>query len=344
MAEIQSSPPPSSAPAPPPAPGPGPSGPSSGSNTGAVMNASTGINATKGAGGAGGGGGGGGASSNNGNGETLTESDDDTRGLDRIGISATEFALGKMTLQAALSRQLRKNGEVMAPTASDLSALKKALREYGGGGGARVDHFQATEATLERVSEFDGAMHANLDFEKQLGLNDLSFDEFDAHLFDELDSSLNGGIVRLRNNDRLTPANAVDHVVISREFQPQSSEEQSHLGELLADPRAGFAPEGLAAWDLERSQGMTLKPVMTGRSDYSDAESGTLWSIVPLTASDETFVDLARGAKDADTGKTHLLVDANALEPTPRLGNAIRIVSTSHPKVRLHLSMNVQQG
>ena len=343
MADIGSKPPPLAN----PLPLPPPAAPSSGSSTGKAVSAPIGLNATKGSGGAGGNGGGKGGNKNDNNGEVLVEeTENNSLGFDRTGMStANEFGIGKMTMQAALSH-LRKNGEVMAPSPSELSALKKALKEHGlgAGGGARIDHFDATQAAIEHLGELDADLDLDLDlpFQDRADLDDLSLDEFDSHLFDELDPSLGIGMGPFSDRGILMPARAFGAVHIAEEFRPKSMSDKEHLDALVTDPRAGFAPEGLAAWELEHSEGIALTRAMSGRSDFTDVESGMLWSVVPLNARDENFVDLARSAKDADVGKANLIVDASAIKPTPRLVTAIRTVSATHPKIRVHLAANVQ--
>jgi hypothetical protein len=59
---------------------------------------------------------------------------------------------------------------------------------------------------------------------------------------------------------------------------------EQRLAELALDPRQGLAPEGVAAYEAERQEGMCLQRCPSGEHDYVD-ETGVPWDVVAPSGS-----------------------------------------------------------
>ena len=334
MAEIRPTPAPAAPPMPPPPPG----GPSSGSSTGKAVSSPIGMNATKSAGGAGGNGGGKGGGGGN-KSEEVTEEFTETLslGVDSAVSSSMAFT-PPITFQAAFS-QLQKNSYVMAPSTSDISILKKVLKEHSlsmSKGSASVGQIQAAEIALDHMATIKEDLNS-IDFTlSDGGLHDLESD------FDETYADLAADPADSHDRGILEPARGFSPLAVKPEYLPETELDEAHFHELITDPRSGFAPEGFAAWELERSKGVTLARAQDGIFDYVETATGAAWSLLPLSGPDQAN-DLARLSKKVAGGKGNILIDTNGLTPSAAFAGAIRTANTNFSQVRMHLSSNIQE-
>lgn len=152
---------------------------------------------------------------------------------------------------------------------------------------------------------------------------------------------LNGKGSRVIGNaqvDELEPAWPFTGIALPENLLPATEAEEIHLRELITDPRSGFAPEGLDAFDLESAEHIMLTSLIAGPGDFSEAGGGKRWSVVVLLEEDTAFKDLRRAAKDAEGMNMNLLLSASP-NPASELIDAIRNVGKLHPKGHIHVAM-----
>jgi hypothetical protein len=123
----------------------------------------------------------------------------------------------------------------------------------------------------------------------------------------------------------LTPALRRPFVEFPPEFSPQSAQDEAMLLRYTADPRAGFAPEGVPAFLAWMQYGLELDRTGHGTFDFVDAQSGEGWHVVPVRHNAAKPIgELQNAVKNAAAQNAHLLFDASHLTTIDgQLGNAV---------------------
>jgi hypothetical protein len=152
---------------------------------------------------------------------------------------------------------------------------------------------------------------------------------------------LNGHGLRVIGNtqaDELEPACPFTGIEIPDHLLPATEAEEIHLRELITDPRAGFAPEGLDAFDLELAEHVVLTRIITGPGDFSEGGGAQYWSVVVLSEEETAVEHLTRATKAAGSTKQNLLLSTPS-NPAAQLIDAILNVGKVLPKCRIHVAM-----
>ena len=340
MSGIQAAPPPPpAAPASPvAAPPPGGGAPVGGKPPAEV---SFGLGATKGAGGTGGGGGGNSATAQEERSREEIEEELSLLGLDRTAESTLNVlgavANGTITMQAAMNH-LQKNTEAAATPkrSSDAAAFRRALNRSGLRFGAATgliapQLLAATVSALESLRDMSAP---------EAAFGGLGAPPVVLALTPDLAAEAIDDTPRTRGRQRgeLDPALPLRDVDLAAELRPRTPGDELHLHELVTDPRAGFAPEGVVAWNAERKKRIRLQRSLQGRNDFTEAGNGARWWVVVANSEEQSPAILRRAAREADLAGINLLIDAQPAATSMKIGSAVRDLSTAHPKVRFHFA------
>jgi hypothetical protein len=135
----------------------------------------------------------------------------------------------------------------------------------------------------------------------------------------------------------LTPAKPRPFVNLPPELAPQSAAEEELLFLLTTDPRAGFAPEGVAAYIAWCKHGLELERPHNATSDFRDSKSKQSWNVAPIReTAPRPISEIQAAVSIADANSAFLLADAAHLEQLEgTLGKAVRELAATESDTRI---------